>query len=448
MNVIDDVVVEKSIVVRSEEGDKEKNWIGTSTKEVEEETNTKEEDDDEEKKTREESQTNDNSLAVNIINSKEEDNDDVKNPKDSNKKEDDTEEVETRKRQRAYTESGNKTLLDTDGHEIIGIDGDPKCRLGHPPSHSNEKRKMFDKMSLGPCVYLIPQRVEPEGSWLKGIDWVYHNRKATDIKRQECFLTCVQEYLQVTPNLLTTAASLGLTNLTQYLLEEHHLDPLYNATKDYTSLLEEEKEEEDLLQNTLLIENRKASSLIPNPLQAAIIGGYAQVVKLLSRDNPSMVIDDQGRTVRDYVQMKGSPIRPKDAWNILGIDNTAATETSKLRRRRRRATSYQDSWKEEKHGWNKTAQEPIPEDDQICDIDIVQELSTQDFIQNYYLTGRPILIRNHVPWEELQSFSKEEWSTLEYFHPTKTKFRDGAMAYPTSTNQSYCSLNCPTFNAF
>eukprot|EP00586_Coscinodiscus_wailesii_P000214 CAMPEP_0172482064 /NCGR_PEP_ID=MMETSP1066-20121228/8342_1 /TAXON_ID=671091 /ORGANISM="Coscinodiscus wailesii, Strain CCMP2513" /LENGTH=374 /DNA_ID=CAMNT_0013244937 /DNA_START=143 /DNA_END=1264 /DNA_ORIENTATION=- len=126
MNVIDDVVVEKSIVVRSEEGDKEKNWIGTSTKEVEEETNTKEEDDDEEKKTREESQTNDNSLAVNIINSKEEDNDDVKNPKDSNKKEDDTEEVETRKRQRAYTESGNKTLLATDGDEPSLTDTEQK----------------------------------------------------------------------------------------------------------------------------------------------------------------------------------------------------------------------------------------------------------------------------------------------------------------------------------
>ena len=55
-----------------------------------------------------------------------------------------------------------------------------------------------------------------------------------------------------------------------------------------------------------------------NLIQEAIASGYSDILHILSNGNSKMVIDDKGRTIEDYVNMKGSPICPTFAAKELG----------------------------------------------------------------------------------------------------------------------------------
>ena len=85
-------------------------------------------------------------------------------------------------------------------HQIL-IGGDPDCRMGFP-SESNRTKKeeekknkhgKYEKHYLGPCVYAMPNRVEPVNGWLKAVDFVFHNRPVRDWlqRREACLLECL-----------------------------------------------------------------------------------------------------------------------------------------------------------------------------------------------------------------------------------------------------------------
>ena len=288
------------------------------------------------------------------------------------------------------------------------LDGDHR-RLLEEPKRPGEGDP--DKLHLGPCYYNYPTRTAPTKGYTKDIDF-FHFRDAHQ-KREECFLFCIDQLpasmVQQDSSLLVQAAIMGLSRVAEKLLNRYGLDPLYAPSlgPDY--------------------DNRRSF----NAIQEAIRGGYAEIVKILTRANYSLIIDDLGRTVKDYIRMKGSPIRPEDAKNILSLDTMSDQMAS--------GGKPQQLWYTEDDtdmGWK---QDTVWNISERCDMDIVYgNMSRKTFYNDYFMTGRPFVLRNAVPEEEVHAFAKSRWSQTSHFKP-KTLVRVGPTAYPSLTGQKQCA---------
>jgi len=253
-----------------------------------------------------------------------------------------------------------------------------------------------DSYNLGGlCQYSFPLRQPPPEGYLKEIDHPY--LRAEMENREQCFMDCVDVLINNMPNmisdqLLLDASITGLPRVVKKLLSLN-LDPLYRPTG-----------QGDWHAKT-------------NSIQRAIQGGHANIVKLLTKGNNNLVIDSEGRTVKDYIQLKGSPVRPYFAESILGL-NVQSTDPN-LRSRRPLKTKYMDEIGDS--GWSSyTAYEY---DETRCDMDIVYgELSKEDFFRDYYIPGRPFVLRQSAPVEEVRNFHKHRFETTDRFDPSN-KFR-------------------------
>lgn len=271
---------------------------------------------------------------------------------------------------------------------------------------------------LGPCHYFYPTLHPPDHGYENGIDMFFFRGNAHD-KRQDCFLLCMETVHLLshtseseTAQLLIQATVLNLPRVVKRILElRPTVDPLYAPP----------------LTN---VQPWRRQGL--NSIQEAIRGGYAEIVKLLSNSNNDLVIDELGRTIKDYVVMKGSPIRPDHAKSVLGIDvlPTPVEEAAPKQEDTRHYSSVGSD------GWSNYTSFDV---DERCQIDIVHDdLTGQAFYERYVSTGRPVLIRGQTPKEELTLFSKDRWQATEHFH-SDTYVEVGPTAYPALTGQEYCS---------
>lgn len=177
-----------------------------------------------------------------------------------------------------------------------------------------------------------------------------------------------------------------------------------------------------------------------NAIQRAIIGGNAEVLAELlravaERDTSEQlpldtVIDFTGRTVMEYLALRGSPIRPVDSKRYLGLDTTHSQAGQLLQR-----ISDLNSGS----GWR-----PSPESGVVnasvmsdrCDFDVIHgDLNRERFYRDYLITGRPFLLRGGVPPEDIASFHRNAWERTSNFHPTESPCGVGPTAYPSITNQ-------------
>mmetsp|Transcript_33305 Transcript_33305/g.70007 ORF Transcript_33305/g.70007 Transcript_33305/m.70007 type:complete len:148 (+) Transcript_33305:71-514(+) len=133
-----------------------------------------------------------------------------------------------------------------------------------------------------------------------------------------------------------------------------------------------------------------------------------------------MVIDGHGRTVKDYVRMAGSPIRPHYAEKVLGItsppdkpkappDEEKDTKDDDHNNNNNNNSNNSNNNDSADDGWNSTAYDPHI--DPGCDFDVIdtatEDVSFDTFLKEYYLPGRPVVLRNQVPRAELHSFSQK-----------------------------------------
>ena len=205
--------------------------------------------------------------------------------------------------------------------------------------------------------------------------------------------------------MLIEAARAGETFIAEKLLIKYGLDPLYRQ-----------------------VSMDPSNSRNLNAIQEAIRGGYAEMVGILSSGDNSMVIDEYGRTIEDYVRMSGSPIRPIDAKNVLGIHVEEGSHKLPKEKSHRKIPS----------GWDQSTMEPFDKD--RCDFDVVDgDLDPETFYKDYFITGRPVVLRAQVPPMELDMFSKDRWRQSDTFHPDN-KFRVGPTAYPELTDQESCPV--------
>ena len=284
---------------------------------------------------------------------------------------------------------------------------------------SKERRKKNEEIKLGPCSYIYETKFEPSKGFLNDIDF-YHFRDNKTIERNEFFITCLDDMKKkyINNEILLGAIVLGLTNIVKKLMKEHSdvLDPLFVAPPSSNMSHE--------FNNGL------------NAIQEAIRGGYAEMVKILSSSNNNLIIDKYGRTVEDYVRMKGSPIRSHDAETILGIQ---FSESMMDKRRNLRILTGEEENDKMKNiddlGWNNYTSFDVEE---TCDIDVIQtDMSKEIFVKEYFSTGRPFILRGAISREEILAYSKSRWSETTQFNLQKS-FPVGPTAYPSLTGQQRC----------
>lgn len=337
----------------------------------------------------------------------------------------------------AAQEQENETTHATPAAIMDVLPNDPRCKLILDPNSSeiDEVGAEFgsdkeagigppESYSVGPCRYFYPQRMTPDGGYTNNIDW-YFNRtvRPTQDMREECFVQCLNMMESVIPNaynnkeeddtqyhygdMLAAAAFMGLQGATQLLMDKFNLKP---SEMDYSKN-----------QNGDDYHEGRGAHL--NAIQAAITGGYAEVVKILTQSDMDMVIDEYGRTVKDYISMRASPIRPYYARKVLGLEVSEKDDEERLVQ----PSLHQN----DNFGWNATT--TIPLLDTSCDFDVIDttkgDMSMDAFFKDYYKTGRPVVFRNHVSEDEMKSFSRQSWSTLKHFNPTSSH-KVGVTAYP------------------
>lgn len=319
--------------------------------------------------------------------------------------------------------------------------------------HMNDQ-SAYHQTAIGPCHYDTPLTEKPlSGSYEEVIDYYFFREsvssKYTD--RLKCLNECIdhaltsadkgkhhghihakegndedhlhkyrqyqeadergldeikpEEKVPVDNVMLIEAARAGMTLATEKLLLKFGLDPLYRQVHDDPS-----------------------SGRSLNAIQTAIRGGYAEIVGILTAGDNSMVIDEYGRTVEDYVTMSGSPIRPVDAKNVLGIH----VEEGLQKKPEEKTPPHH-----KKSGWSEVSADQY--DKERCDFDIVDgDIDPEVFYKDYFMTGRPVVLRGQVPPMEFDMFSKKRWYQNKEFHPDKT-FEVGPTAYPAITDQESCS---------
>ena len=285
-------------------------------------------------------------------------------------------------------------INDTSDGVLDVVPGDPRCKLilDEDSRKLDDLERQYDKnpdlgvgeaesFSLGPCRYYYPTRNKPELGYIKDIDWFHFRTSNPTVEaRDSCFVKCLDLMedlptpFKLDPGVLGAAAFMGLADASRKLLHDFDLDPLY-----LPEVTQRELEKDDSIR------------FRPNAMQAAILGGYTDIVKILSNDDYTQEIDEWGRTVEDYVSMVGSPIRPHFAKSILGINVQDQVPR----------TGIFDAELAGESAWNKTKSEPF--DDFSCEFDVIdseiEDLSFDEFLRDYYLPGRPVVLRNHVASE-------------------------------------------------
>eukprot|EP00522_Entomoneis_paludosa_P018840 CAMPEP_0172441844 /NCGR_PEP_ID=MMETSP1065-20121228/2353_1 /TAXON_ID=265537 /ORGANISM="Amphiprora paludosa, Strain CCMP125" /LENGTH=865 /DNA_ID=CAMNT_0013191429 /DNA_START=29 /DNA_END=2623 /DNA_ORIENTATION=- len=265
-----------------------------------------------------------------------------------------------------------------------------------------------EEEGLAQCeaAYAAPITVEPEEGWLKEIDFFHFRGSHTAEMRATCYIKCIEMVVRrdgkhtIDETWLIEAAALGMPKVVEELLD-YDLDPFYHPP---------------------------AGGL--NAIQAAIRGGYAKIVKILTKSDYDVPIDKYGRSVRDYVNLKGSPIRPVDARDVLDVSVTNPRDLGD-------ALGAREHYNDFHSGWSQHSDFPF--DDTKCDIDVLESISRDDFFRDYYSTGRPFVIRNFIPQQELDAFSKDRWDSTEEYNTHRRAWKVGPTAYPAITDQEYCS---------
>lgn len=358
--------------------------------------------------------------------------------------------------------------------------GGRSCYLswdGEPPEPGDEDDASDDDVDvehLGPCHSTYAARIVPSQGWTAGVDWFqlrnYGGEDREDSgKREECHIRCLEKLAELAsadnnlalshraldegkaPNtsdsrkaskwlstsvLLVEASAMGLPAVVRLLTTDARFGPmdplelpghLFRPPGYEYSNLDEHREEDNQTEGL-------------NAIQRAIIGGNAEVLaellRAVSEHKASeqlpldTVIDSTGRTVMEYLILRGSPIRPVDSKRYLGLDTTHS-QTGQVLHRISNPSSGS--------GWR-----PSPESGVVnasvmsdrCDVDVVYgDLTRERFYRDYLITGRPLLLRGAVPPKDIASFHRNAWERTSNFHPTDSPCRVGPTAYPSLTDQ-------------
>ena len=353
-----------------------------------------------------------------------------------------------------------------------GLDG-RSCYLsweGEPPETDDASDDDVEVEHLGPCHSAYADRFSPSQGWTAGIDWFQLRNGGEDrtdsAKRELCHIRCLEKLADLasadnnvavlqraldegkpsntfdsrkaskwlsTSALLVEASAMGLSAVVRLLTTDARfgpMDPLELSGHRFRPLGYEYSNLDGRREKSNQTEGL-------NAIQRAIIGGNAEVLAELLRavadQNTSeqlplhTVIDSTGRTVMDYLTLRGSPIRPVDSKRYLGLDTTHSQAGQLLQRIP--DLNIGSGW-----GPSPVVNASVMSD--RCDVDVIHgDLNRERFYRDYLITGRPFLLRGGVPPEDMASFHRNAWERTSNFHPTDSPCGVGPTAYPSITNQ-------------
>jgi hypothetical protein len=251
--------------------------------------------------------------------------------------------------------------------------------------------------------------------WEKGTDTTNKTdfRNPTLLKIEQRVIDFVKSIVIEAPELAQSADAAGLT-------------PLHIAAR------------EGMLQSceVLLLHGANPNAADESgqtPLHMAAIFGSPEIAELLIKHGADRkAADKYGFTFDDYLASPGIGIWPEDAKSRFGVTPRAAIIDPLL-------PGYEGSGGEcaADGGWDTGAPDQDPEQFK-CDIDQRTDLDPEEWYKEYYLRGRPVLIRGALPLEERCAMSKTNMHNSEMLKSLKC----GATAYPSITRQKFCPEQC------
>ena len=354
-----------------------------------------------------------------------------------------------------------------------GGSGREKATMGGQQQKEQPQRRKLMRTStyeVGPCTNVVPKKAIPKDGYTNGIDFFFfrdsveskhsdrvtcmnrcfdkhvlkigelsseteevksvkeeepkvddennnNNKDGKEEKKDNKDKEVVLQQVEVDNVMLIEAAKTGMIELSQKLLDKYGLDPLYRIIPE---------------------DPTNAGSL--NAIQEAIRGGYTEIVQILSKGDNNLIIDRYGRSIKDYVVMNGSPIRPVDADAILGIKvPVPEKEEVQVKVQQGPSATSMDNTTVSSSGWNTTTNYPF--DETTCDIDIIDsdtELSAEIYFRDYFVPGRPVVLRGQASHDELVPFSKRYLLDPDLGNWQDEKFSVGPTAYPSLSGQKRC----------
>ena len=160
--------------------------------------------------------------------------------------------------------------------------------------------------------------------------------------------------------------------------------------------------------------------------------GSPQIAQLLvARGADRTLQDNYGASFDDYLQSPGIGIFPADAERLFGIKPRPGLKDAPPPPAEGAAACPEDG------GWQ-TGASDVDDEDLQCDIDQRTDLDPDVWYKEYYLRGRPVLLRGALPLAERCSMQKSNAEGK----PMLASLKCGATAYPSITFQRFCPQMC------
>ena len=163
-----------------------------------------------------------------------------------------------------------------------------------------------------------------------------------------------------------------------------------------------------------------------SPLEEAMYNGYGEVVTVLLQALPAQKQADARMAVASYMALPGAALRPESLRGLklphverqpVRVDRVSASPEAP-------DCTTSGDW----NAFESTSNEP-------SDIDQRVALSAQEWYHDYFLKGRPVLIRQVVSLTERCALAASRASMRA---AATQRFKCGATAYPELTGRSVC----------
>lgn len=290
--------------------------------------------------------------------------------------------------------------------------------------HSCADTRTADGKSLLHCLLAEPTLVaaelqhcvrhSPDQGWRKGSDTTNKSdfRGTTLASLEQRILPFVEELLSIAPTLAAAADHSGTT-------------PLHLAAREGLAVVSR------LLLRSKFVNPNAQDESGQTPLHATTIYGSIQIAQLLIEHGADRKLPDKyGASFDDYLKSPGIGIYPEDAEALFGIKTAPAMKDPKPADSDGAPCLPDGGWK--------TGTPEVDDEDMQCDIDQRTDLDPDVWYKEYYLRGRPVLLRGELPLSERCSMRKSNMRGKQLLESLKC----GATAYPTITYQEFCPQPC------
>lgn len=267
------------------------------------------------------------------------------------------------------------------------FDVDPR----RPTDPSNKKTKPAQGI-IGPCLEKV-EMPDPRSIKIKGVLSADGTRLAIDRRLHGC-LAKQHDLNENWNSMLFEAATVGYEMSAKFLVE-HGADPLHTFTREDVQQVLSRRSRfprgEHGNINFLFDPSLHSLAYDKNAVQLAIAGGFSELAQFFLKSVGKSEVDESGRSPSDYVSGRGSAIRPDEALTHMNVAVEHVEPVEILPQ----TAPYEcdgDSLTQQLDWSNTSKYSPYGK----CDLDVVDDLTPEQYRRDYFATGKPVVLRNFV----------------------------------------------------